>query len=279
MILVANADDAGVDRARNRGILKAAREGVVRSASLLVTFEAAADFAREARGVEALGVGLHANFSEGSPLVKGHRSLTGGDGRFPGKRELWKRAASGGVEPREAARELAAQLERLQALGIQPTHLDGHNHAHLFPGIAEAVAEVLPAGAWVRLPRSPGGAAASLPDDLYAEVETKTRALEALAARALALGWSRFRSADRFEGLSLPPGYSAAELISLLRSIDCGADAVVELMSHPGETTGDSVPFSASADRRRELEALTDPCLLGFVSQWDIRLRSFGDLR
>ena len=41
MILVVNADDAGVDPARNRGILRAASKGLVRSASVLVNSSAA----------------------------------------------------------------------------------------------------------------------------------------------------------------------------------------------------------------------------------------------
>ncbi len=36
-----------------------------------------------------------------------------------------------------------------------------------------------------------------------------------------------------------------------------GEEAVVELMTHPGETSEDSVPYSASGNRLREIEALT----------------------
>jgi predicted glycoside hydrolase/deacetylase ChbG (UPF0249 family) len=290
MILVVNADDAGVDIERNRGILRVAREGLVRSASVLVTFGAARDFAQEARQLEAasgppLGLGLHANFTEGPPLVKGHRSLVGANGLFLGKRALMKRGEAGLIDEREAARELEAQWEALARLGAKPTHLDGHNHAHLCPGIAEAVLKVVPPGAWVRLgasraavrsPRKP--LELELPADPYSSREALLSFLERLAARAWELGWDRYRSAARFEGLSLPPGYMAEDLMALLSSL-AGADGeVVELMTHPGELSRSSVRFSSSPDRAREADALSDPRLLGLLKERGLRLSSFGAL-
>ncbi|MBI4605482.1 MAG: ChbG/HpnK family deacetylase [Planctomycetes bacterium] len=284
MILVANADDAGIDVPRNDGILRAAERGIVRSASLLVTAPAAEDFARRARETPDLGVGLHWNLTEGAPLAGRLPSLTGEDGRFLPKRELARRAGRGILEPREAERELEAQWARAEALGIRPTHLDGHNHAHLFPGIAEAAVRVLPEGTWVRgrLPAVDavrGSSAALLwPEDPYADRDSRARWIEALTARALGLGWTRFRMAARFEGLSLAPGFGAGELIALLASIRCAAEDVVELMTHPGEPAAGSVPFSASPDRRLELEALVDRRVAAFVREQGIRLASFGDL-
>src|SRR2546427_338704 len=116
MILVVNADDAGVDRGRNRGILRASREGLVRSASVLVNFDAAKEFVEQARELDALGIGLHANFTEGPPLVKGHRSLIGANGSFLGKQELLRRGMAGLVDEREATRELEEQWAALERL-------------------------------------------------------------------------------------------------------------------------------------------------------------------
>lgn len=266
MILVVNADDAGIDPARNRGILEAARRGVVRSASVLVGFPAAAALAREAAG--ALGLGLHLNLTEGTPLVAGHRTLAGADGRFHGKRELWRRARAGALDLREAGREIEAQWEALRRLAGEPTHLDGHNHVHLFPGVAEAVAAAIGAGTWVRRPMPRPG---RLPEDLYADLE---EGLGRLSARVGAIWGRRFRHVDRFVGPDLPEGYGSADLVGVL----AGEHGTVEVMTHPGATDPGSVPFSARPERAAEVAALCDRRLLDWVRAEDVQLSSFGDL-
>ena len=283
MILVVNADDAGVDPGRNRGILRAAKEGLVRSASLLVGFGAAEAFVEQARRLESLGIGLHANFTEGLPLVKGHRSLVGESGQFLGKMELMRRGAAGLVDKREARRELEAQWGAMKRLGLEPTHVDGHNHAHLCPGIAEAVLEAIPARTWVRLSTSrPLESARSqdfeLPPNPYESPEVLSAVLRKLARRAWRLGWDQFRTPKYFEGLSLPPGYRVEALMALLAAMPLGDKDVVELMTHPGEVDASSVPFSSSNDRTREVEALTDARVLSLVKERGLRLSSFGAL-
>jgi predicted glycoside hydrolase/deacetylase ChbG (UPF0249 family) len=296
MILVINADDAGIDSARNRGILRAACEGIARSATLLVGFTAAADFVDRARLVPGLGIGLHLNLTGGRPLVAGHRSLVGEDGAFPEKREVWRRAFAGLLDEREVRREIEAQWGAMERLGVRPTHLDGHNHVHLFPGVREAVVAAIPEGTWVRLPRpaaipegSPGSDPRSgatperfgdLPADLFDPPERLSAVLGTLAQAALDRGWGRFRSAVRFDGPSLPRGYGAADLIALLAALERGSgeDDVVEVMTHPGETCADSVPYSASPDRRQELAALTSPEALAFIRDRGVRLSNYGEL-
>jgi predicted glycoside hydrolase/deacetylase ChbG (UPF0249 family) len=45
----------------------------------------------------------------------------------------------GRIRPSEIEAETAAQIRQLQASGIQPTHVDTHKHAHLFPAVLEPV--------------------------------------------------------------------------------------------------------------------------------------------
>ena len=272
MILVVNADGAGVDPARDLGILRAAREGIVRSASVLAALPAAADLVAAARDVPALGLGLHINLTEGMPLVGGHRSLVEAGGRFAGKRELWRRAVAGLIDERECAREIEAQWARLESLGVRPLHLNGRHHVHFFPGVAEAVLRVAPPGTWVR--RAKGlPPAVSLPSDVYAAPGVLAGAIAALDRR---IEWPRLRSADRFAGLELPPGYSPGDLIRLLRAIGSEDAEVVELLALSGENPEGSGPASVSADREREVEALTCECIHAFVETQEIRLSSFA---
>jgi predicted glycoside hydrolase/deacetylase ChbG (UPF0249 family) len=102
--------------------------------------------------------------------------------------------------------------------------------------------------------------------------------LTGLSARALARGWSRYCFADRFEGLLLRSGYGEEDLIEILSRLPPTEDGIVEIMTHPGETCEGSVPYSASPDRLRELEALTSPRVLSFIKERKTRLSSFGSI-
>src|SRR5688500_7142073 len=63
--LIVNADDLGYDPAVTRGILRAMRQGVVTSTTLMVNTPWAEDAAREA---DELSVGLHLNLARHPPL-------------------------------------------------------------------------------------------------------------------------------------------------------------------------------------------------------------------
>lgn len=101
-LLIVNADDFGLSRDVNAGILEAHAHGVVTSTSLMVLRQGAEDAARLARGHPSLSVGLHL---DGDDL-----DLDDAD---------------------QATRTFAAQLERFRELvGADPTHVDSHHHVH-----------------------------------------------------------------------------------------------------------------------------------------------------
>jgi len=64
--LIVNADDFGRSPGINDGVLRAHREGIVTSASLMVRWPAAVEAARYAREHPHLSVGLHLDFGEWS---------------------------------------------------------------------------------------------------------------------------------------------------------------------------------------------------------------------
>src|ERR1700721_3834440 len=101
-LLVVNADDLGLSRGINNGILEAHTEGIVTSASLMVSAAATQDAARAAADHAELSLGLH--------FVDDDSDLE---------------------DPVVAARSFSSQLERFRALvGRDPTHVDSHHHVH-----------------------------------------------------------------------------------------------------------------------------------------------------
>ena len=61
--LIINADDFGLSRGVNRGIIEAAEKGILTSASLMVRQPAAIEAGEYARS-EGIGVGIHLDLGE-----------------------------------------------------------------------------------------------------------------------------------------------------------------------------------------------------------------------
>ncbi len=119
--LIVTADDFGYSPDVNAAVLRAHREGVLRFASLMVDRPAAAEAAAMAKDAPGLGVGLHLELCADEPEKAGLRYF------FDAK-------ARAGVEG-----EIRRQIEALLALGIRPTHADGHINIHVHPVIFPAL--------------------------------------------------------------------------------------------------------------------------------------------
>ena len=118
--LIVNADDFGLSRGVNRGILEAHDRGIVSSASLMVRWPAAAEAAAAARARPGLSLGLHVDLGEwayrGGDWEPLYAVLSPADAESPGA----------------LADEVARQFDAFRRLvGRGPTHVDSHQHRHL----------------------------------------------------------------------------------------------------------------------------------------------------
>jgi chitin disaccharide deacetylase len=140
--LIVNADDFGLTVGVTEGILDAHRQGIVTSTTLMAN-GAAFEFAVAAsRRTPALGVGVHLNLSEGIPVAPARSvpTLLDQQGRLqlkPGR--LLRGLLKGRINLDEVETELRAQITKVVRAGISPTHVDGHKHVHVVPGIADIV--------------------------------------------------------------------------------------------------------------------------------------------
>ncbi|MBL8919890.1 MAG: ChbG/HpnK family deacetylase [Myxococcaceae bacterium] len=122
--LVLNADDFGYDPAVSRGIVKAMREGVVSSTTMMVNTPHSEDAAALSEG---LSIGLHLNLARWSSLATPAHEFIEADARS--------------LEADFVQAEALAQLDRLEALVGRPaTHVDVHKHLHRHPSVLEGLA-------------------------------------------------------------------------------------------------------------------------------------------
>jgi hopanoid biosynthesis associated protein HpnK len=134
--LIVNADDFGLSHSVNEAVIRAHREGILTSASLMVNESGFDEAVKIAKENPSLGVGLHLT------LLHGHSALP--PEKIPGlvnsSREFSNSPVAVGMNYffnrslREQLRsEIYAQFGKFQAAGLPLDHVNGHLHFHLHP--------------------------------------------------------------------------------------------------------------------------------------------------
>jgi hopanoid biosynthesis associated protein HpnK len=139
--LIVNADDFGRSRSVNEAVVRAHREGILTTASLMVNEPGFNEAVALVRENPQLGVGLHLTLLCGHPALSAEK-IPGlvnpalRDGEFSNgpmgvslryfiRREL-----------REQLRaEIHAQFDRFRATGLPLDHVNGHLHLHMHPTV------------------------------------------------------------------------------------------------------------------------------------------------
>jgi predicted glycoside hydrolase/deacetylase ChbG (UPF0249 family) len=271
--LIINADDLGISRGVNIGIVEAAAAEVVTSASMIVNLPAFADALDRAVVCPTLSLGLHLNLTVGRPLTRAP-SLTRHDtGEFFTLPVLVARASLGLLDSSDIARECLAQIDRMTDAGFPPTHLDSHRHVHAHPALFSVV---------TRAAASRGIFQVRIPRESLRVNARDWRATLKKTGLLICAGLSRGNvGADRavdFVGVSLQGGKSfATRLFALIPQLRAGT---TELMTHPGYADASLAEHdSYTLERVTELRALTSRDFRDLLVRSGVTLTSFGQRR
>jgi len=271
--LIVNADDYNTDSERNRGILQAARSGMVTSVTVIANLRGDDDALAELKRVMGARIGIHLNLTSGRPLVPKLKTLTDEAGFFYTKQTAWRKALLGTFDIKEVEKEFAAQIERLTASGIAPDHLDGNNHVHVFPGIARVAGSLAQRYgiSRIRLPLEPFSRLLQ-----WTQPKALKKYFIGLLSRRTRPQFVRcgLRFTDHFAGIQFPTVARVASLNAFLMNLPEGT---TELMCHPGYQNQAENPFSTS-EREQELAALTSADVLREVRRQNIHLISYSEL-
>ena len=277
MQVILNADDFGRSTSINQAVMRAHREGVLTSASLMVAEEAAEEAVSLARETPTLAVGLHLVVAGGKAVLSSQQipHLVDEAGRLPTYPVgIGFRYYVSPTMRRELAREVAAQFDRFASTGLPLSHVDGHLHMHMHPtvfGLLIPLAEQYGA-CGVRLPR----------DDLRLGVRHDrgrpwTRAGWAAVLGLLSrwcLGRTRrhaLRTTHRVYGLMQTGRMEEAYVVEVLRHMSV---PTAELYFHPATLPSDE----DSGPNPGDLNTLLSPAVREVIRERDIRLATYPTL-
>jgi predicted glycoside hydrolase/deacetylase ChbG (UPF0249 family) len=277
--LVVNADGLGADPAVARGVLRAHREGIVTSTSVLGNCPDVAAVKAVLAEAPGLGVGVHLSLIDGAPVCSpgAVRSLVGPDGRFPAKpSELFLSWAKGALRADDVEREMDAQVGRLRDAGLRIDHLDTRWHIGFLPAVGRAVEAVA---------RRHGiqGIRMAMEHPTLAWIVETPRGLAAAALGGLAW-WSRrklgaLRHGPQTWGYVESGRLDEVRILEIIGRLGPGGH---ELLCHPAEAApGETLPPPAPplwSDPARELGALTSPLVRHALDGRGVDLVRWADL-
>jgi predicted glycoside hydrolase/deacetylase ChbG (UPF0249 family) len=285
--LIVNADDLGWTEGVNRGIVEAFNHGIVTSTSLLANGAAFTGGVEAARSAPGLGVGVHLNLTDGPPVAdrQAVASLLNSAGEFAGSPEsLLLRRARRGLPLTEVETEWNAQIHKIRKAGISPTHLDGHKHVHMLPGLFEVALKLAKRhqiGA-IRVSLEASSLRAALSSGsrknsgMIMKQGVQARGLKLLARDAREQAErTGISTADHFCGIAQTGELTREGVMQFMKSLP---DGTTELICHPGyaDAALQKTRTRLQDSRQTELRILTDTGIRNLVASLGIRLIDYG---
>jgi hopanoid biosynthesis associated protein HpnK len=268
--LIVNADDFGRSESINQAVIRAHREGILTSASLMVNEPAAEQAARLARENPSLGVGLHLTLACGTAALPPAEipHLADDRGRFSdrpvaaGWRYFFCRKCKD-----ELRSEIEAQVAKFRATGLPLDHLNGHLHLHLHPVVFGILMD--------HAPRWGIGAMRLTRDRFFLNARLAAGRWACRASHALIFGWLARRARLALARRNIR---HTGVVFGLLQNGRVDAAYVEKLL--PRLPPGDSELYShPSLDQfRNEFDALINPTIRRLPQQLGIGLIRYQDL-
>jgi hopanoid biosynthesis associated protein HpnK len=268
--LIVNADDFGRSDEINQAVIRAHREGILTTASLMVNEPAAEEAIALARENPGLGVGLHL------VLVCGRSALA--PSAIPAlvnaKSEFSENPAAAGCRyffssacRAQLRDEIEAQFKKFREFGLPLDHVNGHLHLHLHPVVFKILSDN--AEAWgirtMRLTRDPFLLNAKLASGYWFYRLSHAAIFGLLSARARSvLDKLKIRYTNTVFGLLQNARVDDEYVAKVLPCLPPGDS---ELYSHP-----------SLSQFKNEFDALVNPSTQALVRRLGIQLIRYQDL-
>jgi hopanoid biosynthesis associated protein HpnK len=268
--LIVNADDFGASPGTNQAVIRAHREGILTTASLMVNESACGEAVTLAREHPQLGVGLHLALSHGRSALPREKipGLVNSRGEFSNRAEAtgFRYFIRRELHPQIRA-EIRAQFAAFKATGLPLDHVNGHLHFHLHPTVFRILMQESEALGIrrLRLTRDPFWLNARLASGRWVYRGLHAAIYACLSARA----------AGELKSRGIP---HARNVFGLLQNARVDEAYILRLL--PRLPEGDSELYShPSLDEfKHEFDALISPRVQAAVQAHGIELIRYQDL-
>lgn len=276
--LIINADDFGFSSSVNSAVLKARRDGVLTSASLMVAGYASKEAVSIAKDDPGLAVGLHLTLSRDKSVLPKTRIPDIVDEQSCFNSDPMRASLNYFFNPKakeQLKSEIEAQFQAFADTGLKLSHIDGHQHLHAHPIVLPIVIELAKkyGASGIRIPYDP--ILANFRTDrsrlLSKIVVASGHAYLACNCRRLLRG-SKLGHCDIAIG-SLMSGNMSDDYLMKMLSIISASN--IELFFHPS----DAPQTDIYGPNPNDLAALLSPKLKDFIENNGYELTNYAGLR
>jgi len=270
--MIINADDFGLTNAVNYEIVRCIEDGIVTSTSIIACGRAADEAVNLGRSFgEDTGLGVHLTLDSETPVSDPGTipTIVTKQGIFLSRSEIMLRLFKRQVNIDDVRREWSAQIRKVINADLQPDHLDGHGHIHVFPPLLSVVIDIAKQFkiSAIRLPLVPWG---------FKRV-TGLLSINLAAKYASIKFKSLFRHPDFMVGFASGGCYSESVFLKDIGLLKHGK--IVEAMFHPGPDKIDIPGYNAwGYNWAIDSATLRSNRVRDFIALKNIKLITFKDL-
>ncbi len=279
--VIINADDFGLSKGVNEGIVLAHQKGILTSTSIMANMPGFTQAVELAKKNERLGVGLHLNIVRGQPLSPANKvgSLLNKEQNFFTNifiilRKLWSKK----IKKQEIELEFRAQIEKILRNNLQISHFDSEKHIHCLPSVLKIVLKL---GKEYNIKRIRYINEYCITPRLSQSAKAIFTSLSCLSMKKK-IEENGISIPDRSYGICKSGRMSSPRLRKVLTTLKEG---VTEIMVHPGFMTQELIDLEKEIGsyyinkyREKELKALLDEELKKIISDKEISLINFNQL-
>ncbi len=274
-VVMFHCDDAGMSHASNLGAIESVEKGLVTSVSIMMPCSWVAEIAKYAKEHPQLDAGLHLTMNSEWALYRW--GPLAGKGNVPGLCDpdgyLWHSTQDTArhATPDEVEREIRAQIDKAEAMGLHPTHIDTHMGALV--ARPEFMERYLKVGAEKQIPVLAVGGHRT-----FARVENAA-AMKQLQERINKVWEAGLPVIDDLHTASYDwkEGPKSARFIEMLKGLKPGVTMVIVHCSRPT----DEFPLITSSSNLRlaDLKAMTDPEMRKTLQDEGIKQTTWRELK
>lgn len=289
--MIINADDFGLSTGTNLGIREAHEKGILTSASLLATTPSLGHALKILKKCPNLGVGIHLSLTLGKPVLGPKKTfkLVNTNGHFyPSFTRLLIKAQTDKEFLNQVKGELDAQINKLISIGVNLDHINSERHTHMIPNIYPLVLDLAKKYRikYLRIPQEDFFLASGIFEKVTPFISTNI--LKFLIIRSFSISKRKIKKI-KFYGLIYTSRVNRIVLKSTLSKIKPG---ISEILLHPAKfliTKKEKshmeyrkqkiLEFMKDKTRVDELHALTDKSIKKFITENNIELTNFRELK